>query len=160
MNAAFLLIGGNIGDREHYLDAAKVGIAEQCGTITAVSGMYETEAWGLEHQNAFLNQALGLHTTLPARNLLQTLLGIEEQLGRKREVKYGPRTIDIDILLFNNEVIHEPHLTIPHPEIQNRRFALQCLADIAPTKEHPLFHKTVQQLLAECPDPLTVHKIS
>ena len=80
-------------------------------------------------------------------------------MGRKREVKIGPRTIDIDILLFNNEIIHQPHLTIPHPRLHERRFALTPLAEIAPNIIHPVLHKTIQQLLSECTDTLDVHKI-
>ena len=160
MNKAYLLTGGNMGDRMSYLSKAKKAIEKQCGKIVTQSAIYETEAWGLTEQEKFLNQALAVQTDLPAGELLDTLLKIEEDLGRKREIKYGPRIIDIDILLFNDDVINIHNLKIPHPEIQNRRFALQCLADIAPEKIHPVFKKTISQLLAECTDPLTVNKFS
>ena len=91
---------------------------------------------------------------------MQQLLNIEEQLGRVRTARYGPRTIDIDILFYNHEIRHTAALTVPHPEIQNRRFALQPLADIAPGLDHPVLRKTILQLLAECPDPLPVTKLS
>jgi len=160
MNEAYLLIGGNIGDRMQYLSKAKQAIEKECGEIVNQSSIYETEAWGMTNQSAFLNQALMIKTKLPAEDLLQTLLNIEEQLGRKRAVKYGPRIIDIDILMFNDDIINIHHLKIPHPEMQNRRFALQCLNDVAPGKIHPVLKRTVAQLLAECTDPLTVNKFS
>lgn len=160
MNKAYLLIGGNMGDRMSYLSQAKKAIEKQCGKIVKQSAIYETEAWGITNQEKFLNQALAVQTNLPAAELLNAILKIEEDLGRKRKIKYGPRLIDIDILLFNDDVINVHNLQIPHPEIQNRRFALQCLADIAPEKVHPVFRKTISQLLAECTDPLTVNKFS
>ncbi len=160
MNKAYLLIGGNMGDRMSYLSAAKKAIEKWCGKIETQSAIYETEAWGITAQEKFLNQALAVQTPLSPRGLLDAILKIEEDLGRKREIKYGPRIIDIDILLFNDDVISIHNLTIPHPEIQNRRFALQCLADIAPEKIHPVFKKTISQLLAECTDPLTVNKFN
>lgn len=160
MNKAYLLIGGNMGDRMSYLSAAKKAIENRVGRIPEESAIYETEAWGLTAQEKFLNQALAVQTNLSPRELLDAILKIEEELGRKREIKYGPRLIDIDILLFNDDVINSHNLKIPHPEIQNRRFALQCLADIAPGKIHPVLQKTISQLLAECTDPLTVNKFS
>jgi 2-amino-4-hydroxy-6-hydroxymethyldihydropteridine diphosphokinase len=158
MNNAYLLIGGNMGDRKSHLSDARKNIEEVCGRIVAQSGIYETAAWGLENQSAFLNQVLLVQTGLTAQDLLQKILSIEEALGRKRDVKYGPRIIDIDILFFNDEVIKTEGLTVPHPEMQARRFVLQPLAEIAATKIHPLFHKSVAQLLNDCPDKLAVQK--
>lgn len=160
MNKAYLLIGGNIGDREHYLLAAREVIEKKCGCIVSTSALYETEAWGVKDQSSFLNQALEIETDHSAIELLFCLLKIEEGLGRKREVKYGPRTIDIDILLFNSEKISEKDLIIPHPQMHLRRFALECLNEIAPDVIHPVFIKPVRQLLAECTDPLAVNKIN
>jgi 2-amino-4-hydroxy-6-hydroxymethyldihydropteridine diphosphokinase len=157
MNKAYLLIGGNMGDRQAYLQEAEKSIAQSCGTLLKASPIYETAAWGVEDQASFLNKALLLATELPAHQLLQTLLSIEESLGRKREKKFGPRIIDIDILLFNNDIISTPELVVPHPQLQHRRFALQCLVAIAAQEVHPLLHKTIQQLLTECTDPLEVH---
>jgi len=158
MNLVYLLIGGNMGNREDYLLRAKEAINKKAGTILQASDVYETEAWGLTHQDKFLNQALRIDTPLHPRELLHSLLQIEENIGRKRELRYGPRIIDIDILFYGEEIVQEPHLTIPHPEIQNRRFALQCLHDIAPAFRHPVLQKTIAQLLAECSDPLVVNK--
>ena len=158
MNVAYLLIGGNMGNRLQYLEKAKAAIQKACGPITASSSIYETAAWGKEDQQSFLNQALEVDTTLSADEVLDNILSIEEELGRVREIKYGPRIIDIDILLFNDEVIDTRRLMVPHPELPNRRFALQPLSDIAPFKKHPISGKTINELLAECRDTLSVDK--
>lgn len=158
MNAAYLLIGGNLGDRLANLKAAKDAMALHCGPVIKESAIYETAAWGLEDQPAFLNQAVLLETRLSAEQLLDQLLQIERSLGRIRNEKYGPRLIDIDILLFNDAVIEQPGLKVPHPRLPHRRFALQCLAEISPGLVHPLLHKTIEQLLKECADSLAVHK--
>jgi 2-amino-4-hydroxy-6-hydroxymethyldihydropteridine diphosphokinase len=160
MNEVYLLTGGNIGDRQEYLLQARSDIEKRCGGLIRESSLYETAAWGNEQQEAFLNQVLKVHTKQTPDHVLKTILQIEEHLGRKRELKYGPRTIDIDILFFNNEVINQPGLVIPHPEIQHRRFVLVPLNEISPYKMHPLLKKTIAQLLAECPDPLAVNKFN
>ncbi len=160
MNQAYLLTGGNLGDREQNLATAKDLINDQLGVITAASSLYETAAWGNTDQPPFLNQALEMSTTLNARQLIRRILKLEELMGRERKEKYGPRVIDIDILLFNNEKHNYQLLKLPHPEMQNRRFALLPLAEIAAEKVHPVFKKTIAQILIECKDELEVKKYS
>jgi 2-amino-4-hydroxy-6-hydroxymethyldihydropteridine diphosphokinase len=120
--------------------------------------LYETAAWGKTDQPSFLNQALEIETELDAVQLMKQILEIEKFMGRERKEKYGPRVIDIDILLFNNEQYDLPFLEIPHPQMQNRRFALTPLAEIANDLQHPVLKKSIGQLLRECPDKLEVKK--
>ncbi len=160
MNIAYLLTGGNIGHRRQNLENAKNKIESVCGEVLLASEIYETQAWGIKNQNTFYNQALKVNTRLAAEKLLKCILEIEKKAGRERILKYGPRIIDIDILLFSNEIISIKGLNIPHPELQNRRFALQCLNDIASHEIHPVLNKTISQLLKECSDPLEVKRIT
>jgi len=158
MNTAYLLIGGNLGDRAAYLEQAIKQIEALCGRITHTSSIYETAAWGNTNQPAFYNQAIQLTTSLPPETLLAQLLAIEIEMGRVRTQKYGPRTIDLDILMIGDKVLDTNTLTIPHPQLHNRRFALLPLAEIAPSLHHPIFDKTVSELLINCPDTLDVQK--
>ena len=158
MSTAHLLIGGNLGDRKENLLTAISLINEQCGSLTRSSSVYETEAWGNTDQPSFLNQALEISTSLNARQLMRKILKIEKEMGRVREEKLGPRIIDVDILLFENEIHDLRFLKIPHPELQNRRFVLVPLAEIDPTLQHPVLKKTIAELLEECPDLLNVKK--
>jgi 2-amino-4-hydroxy-6-hydroxymethyldihydropteridine diphosphokinase len=159
MNQAYLLIGGNQGDRMHYLEQAARLIQAECGQLVSRSSVYETAPWGITDQPTFYNQALELETTHGAMRLLELLLIIERKMGRERHEKYGPRTIDIDILFFNQDIIESPALTIPHPQLHHRRFALQPLDEIAPQWIHPVLQKSVHTLLLQCNDPLDVKKI-
>jgi 2-amino-4-hydroxy-6-hydroxymethyldihydropteridine diphosphokinase len=160
MNKAYLLTGGNMGIREKNLASAAKLISQQCGHINKVSSLYETAAWGNTDQPPFLNQAIEIATPLNAKQLIRHILKIEKQMGRIRKEKYGPRIIDVDILLFNDEIYNYTFLKVPHPEMQNRRFALLPLAEIAPKLVHPGLNKPISQLLKECADELEVKKIA
>ena len=159
MNIAYLLIGGNQGDRSAYLQETVRRIATPDARIIRQSSVYETAAWGKTDQPAFLNQALALETSLDAPTLMRRMLRIEEQMGRVRTERYGARTIDIDMLFFNSAIIRLPELTIPHPEVARRRFALVPMDEIAPDYVHPLLGKTIHELLDQCPDKLEVKKL-
>jgi len=159
MYSSFLLTGSNIGDRAAWLLQAQQWLEKDCGKIEKLSSLYETAAWGKEDQAAFMNQAIWLKTQLDPRQLLQRMLDIEKKLGRVRQEKYGPRVIDIDLLFYEDRILHYPELRLPHPEVHNRRFALTPLSEIAPDFIHPVLKKSIQQLLEECSDTLPVHKI-
>jgi 2-amino-4-hydroxy-6-hydroxymethyldihydropteridine diphosphokinase len=158
VNRAYLLTGGNMGNIAGYLQDAAKNISQTCGKIIKESSIYETAAWGKTDQPNFLNQAILIETTFAANELMKKILLIEEKLGRTRNEKYGARTIDIDILFFNSEIINEPKIIIPHPEIQNRRFALEPMNEIAAEFIHPVLHKNINTLLKECADKLDVKK--
>lgn len=160
MNHAYLLTGGNLGERAENLQKANRLIAVQSGRIIKTSGVFETAAWGKTSQPDYLNQALLIETSLNASTLLHSLLAIEKQLGRLRQEKYGARIIDIDILFFNDAIVKTPDLVIPHPHLHNRRFVLVPLAEIAAGYLHPVLKKTIETLLSECPDSLNVKKYS
>jgi 2-amino-4-hydroxy-6-hydroxymethyldihydropteridine diphosphokinase len=159
MNTSFLLIGGNVDDREKNLLLAAELIRKHAGKVDAQSSVYETAAWGKTDQPDFLNQVLKITTDLLPGDLMKEILKIEKLMGRERSEKYAPRLIDIDILFFNDEIVKTSLVTIPHPQIQNRRFVLVPLNELAPALIHPVFKKTISQLLVECPDKLDVNKI-
>lgn len=123
------------------------------------SALYQTAAWGLEEQPDFFNGAICVETSLDAIELLHEIRTIETDMGRQRTVKWGQRTLDIDILFFNQEVIETPDLTVPHPRLAERRFALVPLDEIASDFVHPVLRKRVSELLLECPDMLEVSRI-
>ena len=147
---AYLSLGSNLGDREAHLRDAISRLGSE-GRVAAVSSFYETEPVEVTTQPWFLNCAIALETPKTPEVLMASILRIEQGMGRKREQKKGPRTIDIDILLFGNAVIATPKLTVPHPAMQERRFVLEPLAEIRPEALHPRFNKTVLELLAALP---------
>ena len=158
MHLAYLLIGSNLGDKTTYLKNAGSYIQQQCGQIVKQSSFYETEPWGFTEQPSFLNQALCIQTELAPAQLMHTLLQIESKMGRTRELKMGPRIIDLDILQIDQQIVDTPLLQLPHPAMHLRRFALIPMEEIAPQLMHPQFNKTITQLLAECVDQTDVQK--
>jgi len=160
MARVFLSMGSNLGDRRHYLTEAlhQLGLHDAVRVI-ACSGVYETEPWPeqrVERERWYLNCAVEIETQLAPRVLLDVLLRIEDGSGRVRGPvtggAYAPRTLDIDILLYGDEVVSEDDLVIPHPLLHERRFALAPLADIAPGVEHPTLYQSIRELLAELHD--------
>jgi 2-amino-4-hydroxy-6-hydroxymethyldihydropteridine diphosphokinase len=153
-------LGSNLGDRESYLNNAIGLIGKSIGFISEQSGIYETEPWGFQSEDNFLNMVLKVHSELKPFDLLRRIQVIEDQLGRVRNTRqYASRTIDIDILLYANQVIQKPGLIIPHPLIQDRRFVLVPLCDIAPKMIHPVLSKTFEELLRICRDDRIVRRV-
>jgi len=159
MNRVFLLLGSNLGDRQHYLRDAIGLIESHIAPVLKTSSIYETESWGKADAPDYLNQVIVLETAMQAWELLDKILSIELILGRKREEKWGSRTIDIDILFYGNEIIGEEGLQVPHPELHNRRFTLAPLAEIAPDFVHPVLNKTILAMKSELKDSLIVKKL-
>ncbi|MBL4752462.1 MAG: 2-amino-4-hydroxy-6-hydroxymethyldihydropteridine diphosphokinase [Flavobacteriales bacterium] len=140
------------------LEAAKKQIAQRIGKIEQESAVYETEPWGFEDENLFLNQLLQIQTTVEAERLLEIALSIEASLGRERsEQSYSGRTMDIDILFYDSLVLSSKKLSIPHPRVHLRRFALEPLNEIARDLQHPTLLKSMHELLNECQDKQKVH---
>jgi len=158
MNNAYLMIGGNLGDRLANLNNAKIEIELHCGKILSSSAIYETAAWGFTEQPPFFNQALQVETTLSATELMQQLLSIELSLGRERLLPLGPRSIDLDIIYFNNEIIQTDVVTIPHPRMEQRNFVIIPLNEIAPNYLHPILNLPTSTLLKQCKDVSHVYK--
>ncbi len=154
----FLCLGGNIGNRLDYLNSAIGMINEQVGSVEKKSLVYETEAWGVDNQQAYLNTCIEVKTKLSAQQLITKLLSIEKKMGRMRleQEHYTSRTIDIDVLFYNDDVIESDTLIVPHPRLHLRNFVLMPLCDIAPTYKHPTLKKTMQTLLNESTDKLEV----
>ena len=158
MKTAFLSIGSNVGDREQQIAAAVQALAEHGISAKRKSSIYSTEPVDVETQGWFLNCVVEVETDLMPRQLLRALQQIENELGRKRLVRRGPRVIDLDILLYSSSVVHAPELEIPHPRLTHRRFVLVPLAEIAPGLRHPVENKSIEELLAETEDRSVVNR--
>lgn len=153
----YISLGSNLGDRAANIQAAMDHLKE-LGTVVARSSLYETEPVEVERQPWFLNSAVAMETELMPKQFLTRVLAIEQKMGRRRAQIKGPRTIDIDLLLFGNSVVDTSALTIPHPEMHQRRFVLEPLAEIAADVRHPVFKKTVREMLAALPPGDAVRK--
>jgi 2-amino-4-hydroxy-6-hydroxymethyldihydropteridine diphosphokinase len=158
MNSVFLLLGSNLGDRLWFLNEAARHMETDIAPVAEASSVYETQSWGKTGEPDYLNQVILLKTALPAMEVLRKILNIENVLGRHRDEKWGSRTIDIDILFYDGQIIDEPGLRIPHPQLHKRRFTLEPLAEIAPDFVHPVLKKNILQIKNELNDNLIVKK--
>lgn len=156
----YILLGSNVGDKAKNLNVSLDKIAKHVGRIRAQSSVYESQPWGISEQPLFLNQVVEINSRNDPHQLLQRLLTIEEEMGRERLEKWGPRIIDLDILFFNDRIINTEKLIVPHPGIAVRKFTLTPLCEIAPDFVHPLLEKTCRELLQDCTDPLQVIRYS
>lgn len=155
-----ILLGSNIGDRPSLLEEANLQISSKIGIPLISSSIFESEPWGFKHEIFFLNQVIGLKTNLSPHMLLTELLRIENEMGRERSGEsYQARTIDLDILFYNDLIISENNLEIPHPRLHERRFTLLALNEILPDYIHPVLKKSVSSLLNDCNDTLMVRKL-
>ncbi len=159
-NEVYLLTGGNLGDRFKLLEQAKSAISEKIGKIKNESSIYETVPWGFKAEQDFLNQVVEVSTKLSPQKVLEFCLEIEDELGRERKSGYyESRTMDIDILFYNDEIVNEPGLIIPHPKLHLRRFTLVPLTEIEPDFVHPVLNKKLTLILEECNDISDVRRL-
>ena len=160
MNRVFLQLGSNEGNSNALLQKAIMLINDHIGKVINQSAVYESEAWGNLNQNNFLNQVIAINTSMDPKELLHAVLKIENKLGRKRVEHWGPRTMDIDILFYENQIIKdEPELIVPHPRIEQRKFVLTPMNEIASEFIHPILKRSISQLLYLCEDSGKVWKI-
>jgi len=157
-NIVYLSLGSNVGDREGQLRDARVRL-DTVGRVIAVSSFYETEPVEFTQQPWFLNCAVAIETSNTPQQLMSEILRIEEAMGRRRVQKKGPRSIDIDILLFGDTILESNDLTIPHPAMPQRRFVLEPLAEIAPQALHSVLKKTISELLDQLPAGQEVRRL-
>lgn len=159
MNSAYLLLGSNLGNRPEILQLAKEEISSSIGSISRESSVYESEAWGFHSSHKFLNQVVKIETDCRPMNVLTEILRIEQKLGRVRTSRQGyvSRRIDIDILFFNDEIVSEEKLCIPHPKIPDRMFTLLPLSEMDRSMIHPGTGKTISEMMIECADSSQVY---
>lgn len=151
MASVYLGLGTNIGNKRKNMVTGAALLAERAGDVLSLSSFYETEPWGFDSENTFLNAALELETSCSPMELLRLTQQIEQEMGRtqKSDGSYHDRIIDIDILLYGNEIIHTEELVVPHPLMQQRLFVMQPLAEIAPSLVHPVLQKSMYELYME-----------
>ena len=154
----YLSLGSNLGDRQANLRSA-ISRLQELGKVTAVSSFYETQPVDLIDQPWFINAVVEFDTELGPQELMAAIIRIEEDMGRRRITRKGPRTIDIDLLLFGQKVIDEPGLTVPHPAMHQRRFVLEPLAELAPKAEHPVIGRKIEELRDVLPLGQAVRRI-
>ena len=159
MKGKYLLLGSNLGNKKINLSTARDHISKSVGAILRTSSLYKSEAWGITEQPSFLNQVLQIETILNPQQLLKEILNIELKMSRIRNGKWKERIIDIDILYYDDIVIEETSLTVPHPEIPNRKFTLIPLCEIAPEEIHPILNISNTEILKNTADILKVEKI-
>ena len=161
MSDVYFSIGSNLGDRKISLEKAVFYIEKIIGKIIKTSSVFESEPWGVDYKEKYLNQVLLCQTILSPVSVLNEILKIEKLIGRKkREVKYESRIIDIDILFYDNQCINTKSLVVPHPLLHKRKFVLAPLNEINSKFIHPVFNKSIKQLLNECSDNLKLEKIN
>jgi len=160
LHRVFLLLGSNLGDRALHIQHAMDAIQPRIGKTEKISSLYETEPWGVSDQPNYLNAAMIIHTSYSPQELLTLIKQIELEEGRTDQKKYASRILDIDILFYNDLVLNSKDLIIPHPRLQDRRFALIPLNEIDSDFIHPVFKKSIAELLKECQDTLKVVKLN
>ena len=162
MEKCYILFGSNQGDKAAIFEQACLYINNRCGQITRISSAYESEPWGFDSDEWFLNRLIEIQTGMQPDALMEELLQIESELGRVRHPKmkgYTSRTADLDILYFGSQVINTERVVAPHPRLHLRRFALMPLCDLIPDFVHPIFQLTQSELLERCTDDSVVNKL-
>ena len=159
MKHVFLSLGGNLGNTPEIFERTYPMIENKVGPILQKSSLYQTAAWGLTDQADFINQVILLQTSLKPHEILNEIQAIEKEQGRERLITWGPRTLDLDILFIDQEIIQESDLQVPHPHIQDRKFILIPLHEIAADWIHPVFKKSAKELLIETKDTSAVEII-
>ena len=162
MERCYILFGSNMGDKDAIFAHACLLINNRCGRVVQVSAAYESEPWGFEAEDWFLNRVIVVESIKGPEELLQQLLDIERELGRIRypEINgYTSRTADLDILYYGHRVVDTDTLSVPHPRLHLRRFALVPMCEVAPELVHPVFGMTQQELLQQCPDESIVREM-
>lgn len=159
MEEVYLGLGSNMGDRKKHITQAISEIEKKIGPCTKRSSLYKTAAWGKTNQSYFINQVIRISTKKAPIDILDGVLAIEKQLGRVRKEKWGERSIDIDLLFYGSEIVELPRLLVPHPFIAERRFVLVPMNELAPKFIHPIFERSIEDLLADCPDTLAVEAV-